>query len=113
MASYNGWSGNGTIGGGTTYNNQAWNHAVFVISGAVSSSYTGTGGREIRCFINNNDLGLLSAVNAAYKFQRQWNPSSAVTFGPSINARPFDGVIDEVSIWSTDLSSGQVDAITL
>jgi hypothetical protein len=111
LASYNGWSGNGTIGGGTTYNNQAWNHAVFIISGASDATYTGTEGREIRCFINNNNLGLLSAVNAAYKFQRQWNPSYSVTFGPSLDARAFDGEMDEVSIWDFALDSDQVSLL--
>jgi len=108
LASYNGWSGNGTIGGGTTYTNQAWNHAVFIVEGASDATYTGIQGREIRCFINNNNLGLLSAVNAAYKFQRQWNPGYAATFGPSLDARRFDGVMDEVSIWDFALDATQV-----
>jgi hypothetical protein len=89
-------------------NYQGWNHVVFIVDGDNSDS---SNNRRIRAYVNNVDYGYLDdqTGHSGVYFQHSWNPSRETYIGKRTGGGPY--ALDEVSIWSTALSTGQVNAL--
>jgi hypothetical protein len=87
---------------------QGWNHVVFVVDGDNSNS---SNNRRIRAYVNNVDYGFLDDQTGMsdVHFQHTWDPSFQAYIGKNVGGGPY--AMDEVSFWSTALSTGQVNAL--
>jgi len=88
-------------------NYQGWNHFVFVVDGDTDAA-----NRRYKMFINNTDFGYADDSTSNAYFQKEFLDNENVYFGNNWSGTKSATMnIDEVSIWSTALSTGQVNAL--
>jgi hypothetical protein len=88
-------------------NYEGWNHFVFVVDGDTDAT-----NRRFKMFINNTDFGYADDSQPGRYFQKQFLDDENVYFGNNFNGTKQATMnFDEISIWSTALSTGQVNAL--
>ena len=89
-----------------------WVHVAFEWAGNASLSVTGqTSGQNLKFFINGADAGLNSALSSSTAYLGA--NTSAIIVGDRFanNNNPLNGSVDDVRLYDTVLSDGQVAAL--
>lgn len=90
----------GFIVGTTVVNNDEWHHVACV--------FNGTNASDIKLYVD----GVLEANSSVGALAINTNIADGINFRSSlgVNNRYFNGIIDELRVWSTDLSAAELNA---